>query len=63
MTLITCIVMWIMHGLCVPHTIQVWGIVSFIVVGFCQSLYLVDEINSTLSFCLQITILELYGFG
>ena len=23
-----------------PHTIQVWGIVSFVLVGFCQSLHI-----------------------
>ena len=51
--LISCMVMWTMHPLCVPHTVQVWGIASFIFFGFCQSL-LLDKRNQlhTFFFCL-----------
>ncbi len=34
----------------IPHTIQVWGIASFIYFGYSRASYLIDEINSTLSF-------------
>ena len=42
--LISCIVMCgYARYVHIPHTIQVWGIASFICFGFCQSLYLVNE--------------------
>ena len=34
-----------------PYTLQVWGIVSFIEIGFATTIKLIFEINSTLSFC------------
>ena len=32
-----------------PYTLQVWGIVSFIEIGFATTFKLIFEINSTLS--------------
>ena len=41
-----------MHSLVyIPILSKCGDIASFIFFGFCQSLYLVNEINSTLSFC------------
>ena len=33
-----------------PYTVQVWGIISFIEIGFATTFKLIFEINSTLSF-------------
>ena len=54
--------MWPTHSAYQPHTIQVWGIVAFILVRSFHNLQQINEINSTLSFCEYPTIEELYGF-
>ena len=39
-----CIAMGCAHSACLPHTIQVWGIASFIVVtGLSTTSYLINE--------------------
>ena len=43
------------------RTVRVWGIVSFIGIRFATTFKLISEINSTLSFLYNLTILELYG--
>ena len=47
--------MWTIHPSCVPHTVQVWGIASFIFFGFCQSL-LLDRRNQLHTFFFIITV-------
>jgi len=37
-----------------PYTLQVWGIVSFIEIGFATTFKQIFEINSTLSFYIDI---------
>ena len=51
-----------MHSLVyIPILSKCGDIASFIFFGFCQSLYLVNEINSTLSFIIKPTAKEFYG--
>ena len=61
--LISCVAMWLCTVCAYTHTIQVWGIVSFILLrSFHNLLFNKREINSTLSLFIYPTILELYGF-